>query len=190
MKLVNKTRTTAPAPVPRSGSGAPPGHTITVTGRVALKRATVTRLVTVSSPARYAAHTFTNLLKQAGVSVGGKATTGKTPKTRVTLAKDTSEPLSVLVRRLLKPSNNGLAEHLVKTMGRVNGKAGTWKAGSAKLRTWLKTTQSVPSAVRIVDGSGLAHSNKLTARVIVRLRSRSASGPGSPPSTTPCRWPA
>ncbi len=170
VKLVNKTRTTG------AGTGASIGvrrtsgtNTITVTGRVALKRATVTRLVTVSSPARYAAHTFTNLLKQAGVSVGGKATTGKTPKTRVTLAKDTSEPLSVLVRRLLKPSNNGLAEHLVKTMGRVNGKAGTWKAGSAKLRTWLKTTQTVPSAVRIVDGSGLAHSNKLTARVIVRL---------------------
>ena len=75
----------------------------------------------------------------------------------------------MLVRRLLKPSNNVLAEHLVKTMGRVGGKAGTWKAGSAKLRTWLKTTQSVPSTVRIVDGSGLAHSNKLTARVTVRL---------------------
>ena len=170
VKLVNKTRTTG------AGTGASIGvrrtsgtNTITVTGRVALKRATVTRLVTVSNPARYAAHTFTNLLKKAGVSVGGTATTGKTPKSRVALAKDTSEPVSVLVRRLLKPSNNVLAEHLVKTMGRVGGKAGTWKAGSAKLRTWLKTTQSVPSTVRIVDGSGLAHSNKLTARVTVRL---------------------
>lgn len=34
---------------------------------------------------------------------------------------------------------------------------------------WLKGTQTVPSTVKVVDGSGLAHRNKLTARVVVRL---------------------
>ena len=37
------------------------------------------------------------------------------------------------------------------------------------IRTWLTGTQTVPSTVRIVDGSGLAHRNKLTARVLVRM---------------------
>lgn len=169
VKLVNKTTTK------KAGTGAAIGvrrtngtNTITVSGRVALKRAKATAVVTISNPARYAAHAFTRALRAAGVTVDGAATTGGTPKSRVALASDQSVPLSTIVRTLMKPSNNGMTEHLTKTLGRVGDKAGTWKAGSARVRSWLATTQSVPAKVTIVDGSGLAHRNKLTARVVVR----------------------
>lgn len=168
VKLVNKTTTK------KAGSGAAislrrtNGNTITVSGRVALKRAKATAVVTISTPARYAAHAFTRALRAIGVTVDGAATTGSTPKARVSLASDQSVTLASIVRSLMKPSNNGMTEHLIKTLGRADGKAGTWAAGSARVLRWLKTTQSVPSTVKIVDGSGLAHRNELTARVVVR----------------------
>jgi D-alanyl-D-alanine carboxypeptidase/D-alanyl-D-alanine-endopeptidase (penicillin-binding protein 4) len=93
------------------------------------------------------------------------------------LATDTSAPLSTIVSLLLKPSNNGMAETLIKTIGRVDGRAGTWAAGAAAIKRWLGTTQAVPSSVVIKDGSGLARSDKLTARVIVRLLQYARSRP-------------
>ncbi len=169
LKLVNKATTTS------AGSGASISvrrtnhtNTITVSGKVALKRSKATRTVTISNPARYAAHVFTRVLRSVGVDVPASPSTGTTPGARVQLATDQSVALSAIVVKLMKPSNNGMTEHLIKTLGRGSS-SGTWKAGSAKLRTWLAGTQSVPSNVTIVDGSGLAHRNKLTARVIVRM---------------------
>ena len=170
VKLVNRTTTT------RAGTGASISvrrklhtNTITVSGRVALKRNLVKRVVTISNPARYAAHVFTRVLRSAGVAVAGSPITGRTPATRVKLGTDSSATVGQIVPKLMKSSNNGIAEHLVKTLGRAKGKAGTWAAGSARIRTWLTGTQTVPSTVRIVDGSGLAHRNKLTARVLVQM---------------------
>ena len=170
VKVVNKTTTTS------VGSGASISvrrkagtNTITVSGRVALKRNLVKRTVTISNPARYAAHVFTRVLRSVGVAVPGSPTTGTTPRTGLPVASDSSVRLSTIVRLLMKPSNNGMTEHLTKTLGRVGGRAGTWKAGAAAVRTWLATTQPVPSTVVLADGSGLAHRNKLTARVLVRL---------------------
>jgi D-alanyl-D-alanine carboxypeptidase/D-alanyl-D-alanine-endopeptidase (penicillin-binding protein 4) len=170
VKLVNKTTTTS------AGSGASISvhrtnhtNTITVSGRVALKRSLTKRTVTISNPARYAAHVFTRVLRAAGVDVPASPTTGTTPTTRVRIASDTSVPLSTIVTLLMKPSNNGMTEHLAKTLGRVGTKPGTWRAGAAAMRTWLGATQTVPATVVLVDGSGLAHRDKLTARVLVRL---------------------
>ncbi len=169
VKLVNKVTTK------KAGSGASVsvrrsnGNTITVSGRVALKRATATKVITINQPAGYAAHVFTGMLRSLGVRVDGAATIGSTPTTRVRLASDTSVPLSTIVKLLLKPSNNGMTEHLIKTLGRSGDKAGTWAAGSARVLKWLKTTQSVPTNLKIVDGSGLAHANRLTSRVLVRV---------------------
>ncbi len=178
VKLVNKTTTG------KAGSGSTISvrrtnltNTITVSGRIAVNRAATTSVATVRDPARYATHVFTQALRSVGVQVNGAATTGALPKTKVRLASDTSVPLSTIVRMLMKPSNNGMTEHLIKTLGRSGGKAGTWTAGSARVLNWLKTTQSVPSSVRIVDGSGLARANRLTARVIVRVLQYARSRP-------------
>lgn len=170
VKLVNKTKTAAAGGgVSLSVRRTSGTNTITVSGRIALKRAASTSVVTISDPARYTAHVFTGVLRSIGVSVDGAATTGAVPKGQKRLASDTSAPLSTIVQLLLKPSNNGIAEHLAKTMGRTGGKSGTWAAGSARIMKWLRTTQSVPSTVRVVDGSGLARANRLTARVVVRV---------------------
>ncbi|MFT4217222.1 MAG: D-alanyl-D-alanine carboxypeptidase/D-alanyl-D-alanine-endopeptidase [Micropruina sp.] len=170
LKLVNKTTTT------KAGRGAAIGvrrtdgtNTVTVSGRVALKRALASATVTISNPARYAAHVFTKVLRATGITVDDSPVTGALPASRVRLASDTSAPLSSIVRTLLKPSNNGMAEHLIKTLGRSGDQPGTWADGSARVLRWLTTTQDVPSTVRIVDGSGLAHRNKQTARVLVRV---------------------
>ena len=76
-----------------------------MSGRVALKRSLVKRTVTISNPARYAAHVFTRVLRAAGVDVPASPTTGSTPTVRVQVASDTSVPLSTIVTLLMKPSN-------------------------------------------------------------------------------------
>lgn len=170
VRLVNKTTTTA------AGTGASISvrrtrgtNTITVSGRVALKRSLVKRTVTIDDPARYTAHVFTRVLRAAGVTVTASPGTGRTPAGRVQVASDSSVPVSRMVTLLMKPSNNGMTEHLIKTLGRVGDKPGTWRAGAAAVRTWLATTQSVPSSVVLVDGSGLARRNRLTARMLDRV---------------------
>lgn len=178
LKLVNKTTTS------KAGTGSTIGvrrtnltNTVTVTGRVALKRSTATAVVTVSNPARYAAHVFTRMLESIGVAVDGAPTTGSMPSSRVRLAIDPSVPVRTIVRLLMKPSNNAMTEHLMKTLGRVGDKPGTWSAGSATVLSWLRKTQSVPSTVRIVDGSGLAHTNRVTPLVLVRVLQYARSRP-------------
>lgn len=170
VKLVNKTTTGKAGSSSwisvRRTSGT---NTLTVTGSIALKRSKGSTTVTINNPAAYVAHVFTRELRALGVAVKGSPITGATPSKRVKLAGDTSAPLSTVVKYLLKPSNNGIAEHLIKWLGRREGTAGTWKAGASRVLRWLKGTQSVPGSVTIVDGSGLAHRNKLTARVVVRL---------------------
>ena len=170
VKVVNKTTTTA------AGSGASISvrrksgtNTITVSGRVALKRSLVKRSVTISNPTRYAAHVFTRVLRSVGIAVAKSPSTGTAPKAALRVASDSSVPLTTIVNLLMKPSNNGMTEHLFKTLGRVGDRAGTWKAGAVAVRAWLATTQVVPSTVVLVDGSGLAHRNRVTARVLVRL---------------------
>ena len=75
-------------------------NTITVSGRVALKRSKASAVITISKPAGYAAHVFTGMLRSLGVRVDGAATIGSTPTTRVRLASDTSVPLSTIVKLL------------------------------------------------------------------------------------------
>ena len=127
-------------------------------------------LVTVDDPACYAATVFKETLERLGVPVSGPAMSGARPDAAtVPLGSHTSVPLSLYIARMNKPSDNLLAESLVRTLGAVKGKAGTYGAGHTVETAFFKTLGLDTGAIDVVDGSGLSRFDLVTPRVVADL---------------------
>jgi D-alanyl-D-alanine carboxypeptidase/D-alanyl-D-alanine-endopeptidase (penicillin-binding protein 4) len=124
------------------------------------------------APAASAARRLARELKLAGVSVGGTATIGAAPASAVEVAQVQSPPLSAIVAAMNGPSDNYIAEMLLKGLGAAHGTGGTTAAGAAAARAALDDIGVRP---RIVDGSGLSRRDRTTPRQVVRLLQRVAN---------------
>ncbi|MBJ7332738.1 MAG: D-alanyl-D-alanine carboxypeptidase/D-alanyl-D-alanine-endopeptidase [Solirubrobacteraceae bacterium] len=123
------------------------------------------------SPADYAARKLTAALRADGVKVGRMGGRGSAPETATEIARVASPPLRELARATNVPSDNYLAEMLLKGLGDRYGVLGTTGAGAAVARDTLDDFGIRP---RIVDGSGLSRGNRTTPRQVVRLLERMA----------------
>ena len=87
-----------------------------------------------------------------------------------TLATWTSPPLSEIVAAILKPSQNWIAEHLLKTLGAERGEGGSWAEGAEVERRFLFERVGIDSsAIVIRDASGLSAQNLVTPRALIQL---------------------
>jgi D-alanyl-D-alanine carboxypeptidase/D-alanyl-D-alanine-endopeptidase (penicillin-binding protein 4) len=68
-----------------------------------------------------------------------------------------------------KPSDNTIAEMLLKGLGRDFGAGGTTAAGAAVVRAQLVQCGAPAGGLRVLDGSGLSYGNRLTAYAVTRL---------------------
>jgi serine-type D-Ala-D-Ala carboxypeptidase/endopeptidase (penicillin-binding protein 4) len=125
-----------------------------------------------SAPAASAARRLARALKLAGVVVSGDVEAGTAPPSAVDVAQVQSAPLSAIVAAMNGPSDNYLAEMLLKRLGAAHGAGGTTAAGAAAARAALDDIGVRP---RIVDGSGLSRSDRTTPRQVVRLLQRVAN---------------
>jgi D-alanyl-D-alanine carboxypeptidase/D-alanyl-D-alanine-endopeptidase (penicillin-binding protein 4) len=119
-----------------------------------------------SSPPKSAAKAFTKALRRRGVRVRRSARTGATPEGAVTLAALNSRAMADLVAAMNVPSDNFIAETLIKALGARFGTAGTTSAGAAVVRAHaaqlgIRTT--------VVDGSGLSRSNRTSPKAVTAL---------------------
>lgn len=134
------------------------------------------------SPAVFAAQRLRAALRNAGIAITSSATGARTtPSSAARLAVVRSLPISALVRQMNKPSNNYLAEMLVKTLALPTTAADDGPTGGeVPLGTRPATTnRGSAAAVRyaadfgsrlsMVDGSGLSRSNTAAPREIVDL---------------------
>ena len=137
-------------------SGLPFNHGMTLGGRPAFQR----------EPARYAAERFDSELERAGVSVRRAARGGVTPAGAVLLGEWASPRMSVLVRHTNRPSDNYMAETLLKALGADHGGGGTTAAGALVARREAAAFGAHPA---IADGSGLSRANRTTPRDVVEL---------------------
>jgi D-alanyl-D-alanine carboxypeptidase/D-alanyl-D-alanine-endopeptidase (penicillin-binding protein 4) len=124
---------------------------------------------TVDNPALAAARAFRAALRDAGITIGGKAAVGRAAGTATTLATVKSGTLARLVLKMNKMSDNFTAEMLMKHLGAQFRDKGTTAAGASVVRAELKSRGVPLAGVRIADGSGLSLLGRLTARGVGRL---------------------
>ena len=169
--VVNKTITSASGSDQITVARTPGTNTITLTGRIGATQPYATWPMSVDDPGLYAGQLFRAALARQGVVVGAPGNAPSSPESTV-LASHDSAPLREVVATLLKQSNNGYAEHLVKTLGRVGDTPGTWDSGTGRVRSWLSGIGVPTAGVVLRDGSGFSLANRLAARTLVQALDR------------------
>jgi D-alanyl-D-alanine carboxypeptidase/D-alanyl-D-alanine-endopeptidase (penicillin-binding protein 4) len=126
-------------------------------------------------PAVQAGQQLLSALKAAGVQVTRRArvTAGSTPATASTLAIVHSPSIATLVGLTNTPSDNFLAETLVKDLGARFGTGGTTAAGAAVVRAQM--AESFGIHPRLDDGSGLSRADLTTPIQVVTLLTQMAN---------------
>jgi serine-type D-Ala-D-Ala carboxypeptidase/endopeptidase (penicillin-binding protein 4) len=118
------------------------------------------------NPPYYAARQLERELRRAGVNVRWHARAGLAPAGVPRLGEWASERMAVIVRHTNRPSDNYMAETLLKDLGADYGAAGTTAGGTAVVRREAATLGARPA---IVDGSGLSRQNRTTPHDVVDL---------------------
>lgn len=179
VKIINQT-TTAPG---RKGAeiGILRGRTdnvITVKGKIYEQASWgYTVDVAVHQPDCYAATVFRETLAAQGVAVDGKVSAVTLSAADFESAATMLEHRSGLLAALTPINTNSQnlhAEMLLRQLGvRFTGK-GTFKTGCAAVQEFLKKEGLFTNGVTLVDGSGLASTNRVTARLLAGLLHRAA----------------
>jgi serine-type D-Ala-D-Ala carboxypeptidase/endopeptidase (penicillin-binding protein 4) len=117
-------------------------------------------------PAAQAARQFAKTLRSDGIRVDGRSGAGAAPSSVNELASAASPPIRDLIRLTNVPSDNFLAETLVKDLGATFAESGTTASGVGVVRAQLATFGLHPA---VVDGSGLSRADLTTPRQVVRL---------------------
>jgi serine-type D-Ala-D-Ala carboxypeptidase/endopeptidase (penicillin-binding protein 4) len=126
------------------------------------------------SPALFAAQAFQRALRRRGISVRRKAGTGDTPEAAVPLGDWDSPPLAEIARRTNVPSNNYMAETLIKVLGVRLRSEGSTAAGAGAVSDAMA---SLGVSTRVVDGSGLSRQDRTSPTAVVTLLRRMAADP-------------
>lgn len=191
----------APAAVPGPGGGpgggrrfitsrGPWSDTLRLTGTLALGSEPQTLRLPMTDPVRFAALALADALRERGVVIDGavrvvadsaEAAGLRAPAEFVSvveLTAWTSAPMSDIVRHILQPSQNWVAEQLVRTLGAEKGEAGSWRAGIAVEEDFLFNMVGIDSAaLSLQDGSGMSHQNLVTAEAVVQLLDHARTAP-------------
>lgn len=90
----------------------------------------------------------------------------------------TSPSMREIVQATLEPSQNWIAEQLVRTLGMEYGQEGSWREGFEVMERFLVDEVGVDSLdLSMRDGSGLSAYNLVTPRALVSLLRYMWSGP-------------
>jgi len=119
-----------------------------------------------TQPAKFAAQQLTRELRRARVRVAQGPAVGIAPIAAQEIASVESPTMATLARLTLVPSDNLVAEMLLKSLGAHFGDGGSTTAGAAVVKRTL-----APYGVRpqIADGSGLSRADRTSPRQVVTL---------------------
>lgn len=126
--------------------------------------------ITLVDAPRYAALQFTSALQRAGIHVAGEPVSGVTPAhANILLLHYAGVPLSEYLPLMLKPSDNLLAEALVREEGIIHGSKGDYAAGHAYELPALRSLGVDTSTLRFNDGSGVSRRDYVPPRATIAL---------------------
>ncbi|MFI5234135.1 MAG: D-alanyl-D-alanine carboxypeptidase/D-alanyl-D-alanine-endopeptidase [Gemmatimonadales bacterium] len=127
-------------------------------------------------PNLFTARAFRQVLAEAGISVLGttRSTTDslqyRAARAAPPLAEVTGRPLRDWIFPILNTSQNWYAEMLLKQLGKVFGKSGSWAEGITVERRFLIDSVHVDSAqIAPVDGSGLGAANLVSPLAFTQI---------------------
>ena len=128
--------------------------------------------VPFADPPADAAALFGELLEARGVTIAATAGTAVAPAGSAEVTVVDSPPVGDLVHAMLRDSDNGTAELLVKELGRQRRGAGTTAAGTRVIAEALEAAGVALDGVTVADGSGLSDAARLTCRSLTTLLAR------------------
>ncbi len=174
--IVNRTVTVAPGAAARLDVERDlTGPAVVVTGQVPADTS-LRASVAVRDPTRYFVAVLRETLREAGVAVDGPALVPGdrdeelgTPAATTPLFTFHSPPLREILPAMMKPSQNQIAEILLKTLGRELRREGSAAAGEAAIDSLLRTRGIDPRALVMADGSGLSRYDLVTPELLVEL---------------------
>jgi serine-type D-Ala-D-Ala carboxypeptidase/endopeptidase (penicillin-binding protein 4) len=150
--------------------------TLVVSGRVGLTRGDTSSFAAPNA-VRFAADAFRDALQRKGIRVGSvrvvydsleAAALRQTPLRLLTRFE--SEPMHKIVAGIMQPSQNWIADQLVRTLGALHGGRGTWNRGIEVERRFLIDVVRLDStSFSLRDASGLSAQNLLSPRATVLL---------------------
>jgi len=113
------------------------------------------------------------LFRRYGIQVSGDITAGAAHPGLATIAVHHSKPLYLLVKEMLKKSDNIIAGSLFKKMGELYSKQpGSWQNGSVAVKDVLSQRADVDSSqITILDGSGLSPDNRIKPAQMMQVLS-------------------
>jgi D-alanyl-D-alanine carboxypeptidase/D-alanyl-D-alanine-endopeptidase (penicillin-binding protein 4) len=161
---------------------------VIVEGSVAPGESDTTRLAVVS-PAMYAGRALEWALRARGVRVDGEVMllrdSAHAAQLRSRLDLDwirithvASPPLIDVVAAVLRPSQNWIAEHVLKTLGGERRGSGGWNTGIDVERRYLIDVARIDSTGFFLrDASGLSPQNLVTPDMVIALLEHARSSP-------------
>ena len=111
-----------------------------------------------------------SILIDKGINVMGNVIIGTLPSDHHHVAEHQSPQLSDIIKMMNKPSDNWIAEFLLKTIGaEIKGKQGSWSKGRDVINEFLDEIFGETTPHRFVDGSGLSRYNLVNAELLTKL---------------------
>ncbi len=134
--------------------------------------------LSVEEPPRYAMWLLREVLEKRGITTRYRtALPDRVPKGARLLYTHSSPPLRDILPLLNKPSDNLIAECLMRTLGLEMHGEGSAAAGERVMLDFLRQAGVDLAGLNIIDGSGLSRRNQITARNLVNLLRFMASHP-------------
>ena len=112
---------------------------------------------------------FKDILQSEGIKVKGGISRGRKSNEDILIASHESRPLSKIVTMQNKPSDNLMAESMLKMLGKAVKGKGTFDAGIEAETEWLKKIGIDTKHVSIADASGLSRRNCISAESLSKI---------------------
>ncbi|MGW5088256.1 D-alanyl-D-alanine carboxypeptidase/D-alanyl-D-alanine endopeptidase [Streptomyces coelicoflavus] len=112
---------------------------------------------------------FAKKLAAQGITVDGEVSRTTAKQSDVPVAQHKSAPLSDIVKKMLKTSDNNIAETLLRMSAVELGKPGTFEAGTALVRQVLSSYGISLDNFEMHDGSGLSRADRIPAATLAQL---------------------
>ncbi|MCH8981510.1 D-alanyl-D-alanine carboxypeptidase/D-alanyl-D-alanine-endopeptidase, partial [candidate division KSB1 bacterium] len=145
-------------------------NTITIKGGLKTQSPQKVRVIEIVEPALYFGTLFSELLADEKIALNGNIIKGTSPDTNLVLVEHLSEPLSSLITKNNKDSDNLYAELILKTLGaEEKGKPGTAEKGISVIKQFFNEMGVDTTSFGLADGSGVSRYNVISPDQIIEL---------------------